>query len=194
MKKKIIVGTSLGLVLALALTVIILACVTKSYKPELDLQPKTVTIVELSTKDEFESGVAFSNNEKFEELLNKYDESFKQNVLSGIFSGNLSKDIQVKLMPGGNKLPTFSNGYTITFEYKNEMVLKVNGETYYHESHSDKEVLFSTVIFNVTDIKGYSTFNMYAKEVVGNKTYYYEISTIANTQNLYSYLTELSYS
>ena len=57
MKKKIIVGTSLGLVLALMLTVIILATVPRSYKPEIDSVPRSVKVVEISTGDEFETGV-----------------------------------------------------------------------------------------------------------------------------------------
>lgn len=190
MKKKIIIGVSLGLVVALIATIITLAVVQKSYKPEIDLSPKTVTVVEVSTGDEFTSGVAFANKEKHEEIVELFDESFKQNILGGIFAGNLSNQIEIDLV---SNLPSFSEGYKITFEYKADMVLKLNGEKYVYGTNTEKEILFQTIILNVTETEGYQQLSMYAKEVVSNKTYYYEITTIANTQNLYDYLSQLSY-
>lgn len=189
MKKKIIVGTSLGLVLALMLTVVILATVPRSYKPEIDSVPRSVKVVEISTGDEFETGVAFASSAKYEKIIELFDKSYEQSILSGMFSGK-SKDVEIELV---SSLPKFNKGYTITFEYKYDMVLKFNGETYYDDSNSQKEVKYQTIIFNVESSNGFNDFNIYAKEVVKNKSYYYQISSAADTRQLYSYLTELSY-
>ena len=190
MKKKIIIGVSLGLVVAIIATVVTLACVQKSYKPEFDLEPKTITVVELSSKDEFQTGVAYSNKETCLKIEELFEQGFKQSILSSIFTGNSSNKVEVEPV---SSLPTFSSGYTVTFEYKADMILKVNGEKYSPNTNSDKQVAFQTIIFNVNEQEGYESFNIYVKEVVGNKTYYYEVSTIANTTELYNYLGELSY-
>ena len=189
MKKKVILGVSLGLVVALVATVVTLALVKNSYKPEIDLTPKTLTVIELENKGQFETGEAFATKEKFNDIVELFDESFTQSVLAGLFSGNSAKNIKIKL----ESLPTFDNGYQITFEYKADMVLKLDGQEYKSDTNSDKQVLFQTIILNVTEQEGYNQICLYAKQVEGNKAYYYQITTVANTENLYDYLSELSY-
>lgn len=190
MKKKILIGVSLGLVLVLVATVIVLACVKKSYKPEIELAPKTVYVTEISTNSEYNTGEAFSTKDKFEKIVGLFDESFEQSILSSMFSGNLSNNVKIDLV---SQLPTFADGYKLVFEYKADMVLKLNGKPYVYNTNSTKEILFQTIILNVTEIDGYQSLSMYAKEIVDSKTYYYEIETLANTKALYDYLSGLNY-
>lgn len=185
MKKRVLIGVSLGVVVALLATVLVLALVNKSYKPEFDLQPKTAYIVEVSTDDRYETGVAFSNKEKFEKINDLFNKSFEQSILGGIFTGKISNKVECEAPV--KSLPSFSDGYQITFEFKADMELK------YYKANSDDKIVFQTLIVNITDTQGYQELSMYAKEVVSNQTYYYEITSIANTENLYDYLSQIDY-
>jgi len=190
MKKKILIIVSLALVVALITTTIVLAVVKKSYKPEFDLTPQTVRIVRQSDNAEFESSESHSSKEKFENVVNLFDDSFKQSVLGSIFGGNSSKRIDIELV---SKLPSFDEGYTFTFDYKADMVLKKDGKDFVYGTNTDKQIKFRQVIFNITDTNGFNQIYLYAKEVVGSNTYYYEISTIANVSALYDYMSELTF-
>ena len=190
MKKKIIIGVSLGLVVAIIATVITLACVKRSYKPEIDLSPRIV-IENVAEKTDYESGVAYSNKQEFEKFKDIFDKSFKQSILSSIFTGNSGNKIQIEPKGKTNPILSFKEGYTVTFDYGTERNLKLDGENY---SYSDKEVVYKTIIFNIAEQEeGYNQISLYAKEQVGNISYYYEISTIANTYELYDFLSELDY-
>ena len=92
-----------------------------------------------------------------------------------------------------SKLPSFEDGYTFTFDYKADMVLKKDGKDFVYGTNTDKQIKFQQVIFNITDTKGYNQIYLYAKEVVGSNTYYYEIATTANTSALYDYISGLTF-
>lgn len=190
MKKKILIIVSLAIVVALIATTIILAVVKKSYKPEFNLEPQTVVIVNQNNNTEFESSESHSTKEKFKNIVKLFDDGFKQNVLGSIFSGNSSKQIEIELV---SKLPSFDDGYTFTFDYKADMVLRKGGKDFVYGTNTDKQIKFQQVIFNITDTNGYNQICLYAKEVVGSNTYYYEIETIANMSALYDYMSELTF-
>ena len=190
MKKKILIIVSLALVVALITTTIVLAVVKKSYKPEFNLDPQTVRIVRQNDNTEFESSESHSTKEKFENIVKLFDDGFKQNVLGSIFSGNSSKQIDIELV---SKLPSFEDGYTFTFDYKADMVLRKDGKDFVYGTNTDKQIKLQQVIFNITDTNGYNQIYLYAKEVVGSNIYYYEIATIANTSALYAYMSELTF-
>ena len=190
MKKKILIIVSLALVVALITTTIVLAVVKKSYMPEFDLTPQTVRIVRQSDNAEFESSESHSSKEKFENVVKLFDDSFKQSVLGSIFGGNSSKRIDIELV---SKLPSFDEGYTFTFDYKADMVLKKDGKDFVYGTNTDKQIKFRQVIFNITDTNGFNQICLYAKEIVGSNTYYYEIETIANVSALYDYMSELTF-
>lgn len=190
MKKKILIIVSLALVVALIATTIVLAVVKKSYMPEFDLTPQTVRIVRQSDNAEFESSESHSSKEKFENVVKLFDDSFKQSVLGSIFGGNSSKRIDIELV---SKLPSFDEGYTFTFDYKADMVLKKDGKNFVYGTNTDKQIKFRQVIFNITDTNGFNQICLYAKEIVGSNTYYYEIETIANVSALYDYMSELTF-
>lgn len=190
MKKKIIISVSLGIVAVLIATTLVLALVKKSYKPEFDLAPKTVTIVQELDDKEFESSASHSTSKKFEKIVNLFDESFKQSVLASIFSGNSSNKVEISLV---SKLPTFSEGYTVTFDYKADMVLKKDGKDFIYGTNSDKQIKVQKIILNVVETNGFDQVFLYAKEVVGVNTYYYEITTTANFDSLYSYIGQCNF-
>ena len=119
-----------------------------------------------------------------------FADGFKQNVLGSIFSGNCSKQIDIELV---SKLPSFEDGYTFTFDYKADMVLKKDGKDFVYGTNTDKQIKFQQVFFKIPDTNGYNQIYLYAKEVVGSNTYYYEIATVANTSALYDYVSELTF-
>lgn len=190
MKKKVLIGVSLAIVLVIAVTTIVLAVVQKSYKPDFYLDPQTVKIVRLEDSMEFESSKSHSSSAKFEKFVDLFEQSFKQSVLGSIFSGNSSKNIDIELV---SKMPTFEGGYEITLDFKAEMTLKKDGKNFVSGTNSEKEIKYSKVIFNITEKNGYKQIYLYAKEVVGKNTYYYEISTVANTNELYNFVNGLAF-
>ena len=195
MKKKIILGVSLGLVVAIVISVITLACVQKSYQPEFDLTPKKLIVLEEATDDYYEAGVSLSTSqEQFEKIQELFEKSFKQSVLTSIFTGNISNDVKVNSNGTGELgVPSFKEGYTITFDYKAQMCLKENGEKITKGTYSEENVLFQTVMVNIVETEGFEKISLYALEEIGGKTYRHEITTIADTSELYDYLTELEY-
>ena len=46
---------------------------------------------------------------------------------------------------------------------------------------------------NIVETEGFEKISLYALEEIGGKTYRHEITTIADTSELYDYLTELEY-
>ncbi len=191
MKKKIILWVSLGLVLLLALAVILLAVLKKDYSPEFDLSPKAITITDSSSKNYYNYFANDNENEKvmFEKLISQYNDSMKQSILASMFSGHLSNNVEISLK---SSAPTLT-GYKVTLDFKADMTLKKDGKNFVYGTDSSKTIVFSEVMFAIDETKGYHEFNIYAIEHVDTKTNYYEITTLANTYELYQTISGLDF-
>lgn len=191
MKKKIILLVVLALAIILAGTFILLGCVKKDYAPEFSLTAKTIKIEDSSSNEYFnyEANENKNGKEMFNKLLAEYENSMKQSILAGIFSGTLSNEIDITLL---SKAPAFSD-YKVTFDFKAQMTLKKDGKNFVYGTNSEKTIEFSEVMFNLNDSKGFHEFNIYAIERQDGKTYYYEISTLANTYSFFKLVSTLDF-
>ena len=191
MKKKIILWVSLGLVLVLATAVVLLAVLKKDYSPEFDLSPKSMNITNSSSTGYYNYLATDDEKAKamFEKIVAQYNDSMKQSILASMFSGNLFKNIEISLK---SSAPTLS-GYKVEFDYKADMTLKKDGKDYVYGTDSSKTIKFQRIMFALDDTQGFHEFNIYAIEEINSKEYYYEITTIANTYELYQTVSSLEY-
>lgn len=191
MKKKIILWISLGLVLILALAIVLLAVLKKDYSPEFDLSPKTIEIYDSSSKHYFNDT---TGNEKekamFDKLISQYNDSMKQSILASMFSGHLSNSVEVSLKSTEPSL----TGYKVTLNFGANVTLKKDGKNFVYGTDSSKTIVFKEIMFWIDKTKGYHEFNIYAIENVDStKSNYYEITTLANTYELYQTITGLDF-
>lgn len=191
MKRKLGIIITLSVVGVLILATILLSVFNKNYKPEFDNTPYQVTITNANSSGFYNAGTAYTENqrENFDKFVRLFDNSFKQSVFASMLNGNLGNEVEIEYH--GTTVPT-SSGYRVELKYS-ETLLKKDGVAF-KQASSDPEREFTEIVFYVAEGNGYAQVNMYAKVQLTSTTIgYYEISTLANTSEMYGFLSELNY-
>lgn len=172
---------------AVVVGLILCAIIKVSYKPEIsgltysngdriEISVSGTTMIDCSDEN--------INYEKFNKIFNN---SFKLTILYSLFSGHLNDEVNVDEKITTNK-PTFV-GYKVEFIYATEQVLKNNGKEVALYENSNKPITYTSIVFDVAEDKGLTEVTMYL-ELSGVK--FKPVKTIANFDNLYTYISELS--
>lgn len=187
MKSKLWLIISLSLAGVLVLSTILLAVMSKSYKPELLQQPNTISVANQTGNGFYWTGLAYEgqDEENYNEIMSKFSSSFEQSILASMLNGNLNAEITISY---SSSLPA-KDGYRVTLFYPTT-TLKLNGEAY---KPSGSEITFQELSFDVKDGFGFNSVDLYAKVTSGSSTGYYKITTLASTKAMFDVLSELNY-
>lgn len=185
MKKisQIIAYAVLGvLVVGLVLT----AVLKKSFAPNIAIPAHTAGGVEIRVPN-MAKYEGLGDEEDYNEFVNLYNSSFELTLLYSIFSGKISREQTITNT--GTTAPSFTAGYVITFLYAEEQEIKVNGQVWHESVNSNTATTYKKVTFNIFEGKGLTTTYIYFYNNENNS--YYKLTTLANFDNLYNFISEL---
>lgn len=193
--KKTLSYVALGLIFVLAIVIIAFTFVEKNFNINLE-NPYSISIRNNGTESEsyfFDSDVS-ENKEIYNKLLNEYNNSYKQKIMSSLFQGILASNARIERV--NSSMSTIDSGTYLHFVYNDAQTLKLNGKVYtYHfpspSTSIDTNIPYSEAYVQVLDSNSMSQINVYVSKVgTSNLTYKYVV--YANQGNLFDYITELT--
>lgn len=188
--KKVLSIISLCLIGILATTIIIFSTVNTNYNLNLT-NPNyiEISINNSSAMESYDSNGDAEHKAVYDKVMSLYNDSFKQKIMSGIFSGVLfNKPTIVYNISSINTL--LNSGTYIIFNYNEEQTLKLNGEIYTYTSSSGSkttDIKYNKLYVEVKNTSSITTFNIYVKNI-NNDYSYYRYSVQAKQGELYKYI------
>ena len=175
-------------VLGLVVIGLILCSILKiNFMPEIKI-PTTETIgkIQITTTN----GTAFveSSNENInvQKFSSTFEDSFKLTVLYSLFSGKISNEQTIQQQASA---PSFS-GYKVQFIYNESQTLKKDGKNVPIADNATTPITYNRAVFDVKEGNGLTSASIYF--YTNGESKYYKLTTIANFDNLYTYISNLS--
>lgn len=185
MKKKISQIVTYSILAVVVLGFILCSIIKINFRPEMNL-PLIANgdkiQISLSGTAKVESS---DENIKYSEFTTKFDDSFKLTVLYSVFSGKISEELNVD----ETKSEPSYMGYKVQFIFAQEQTLKKDGKDVPIADNSSTPITFNSLIFDVAKDKGLTDVNLYFYK--NGETKYYKVTTVANFDDLYSYISEI---
>ena len=187
MKKKISQIIAYSVLSVVVLGLVLCAIIKINFRPEINL-PLVANGDKIQISLEGTAKVESSDeNINYKEFLNKFDDSFKLTVLYSVFSGKLGSELDIE----ETKTAPVYNGFKVQFIYTETQTLKKDGkEVTSGAVNSNTPVTFNSLVFDVADAKGLGEVNMYF--YTSGEEGYYKVTTIANFDELYKYISAIS--
>ncbi len=203
MAKKITAIVSLGVIGALILATIIMACITVNHNINCATPTNGVYVI-TSSVSVANSGTR-AKDEQAETIINYINEASKESSLTALFSGRLFSSAELKtssssvsnIRTGGTTLTTPSSAgysYFVCYKYSTPQVL-MDGNTkitYTDDDGNEVSYTYQELYFGITETDGVAEVNVYviSDELTNTTTYkyYYYYVLYADFDELYSYL------
>lgn len=184
MKKKISQIISFTVLAVVVLAVVLCAVIKLDFMPQMRL-PVYPEVIQI-TDSEANARTLSLTGEDFDKFVTTFNDGFKMSVLSALFSGKLGASISTPK----KVTSTTKSGYVVVFMYNEEQELTDNGEPVKTGKQSTETVKFTRVMFSIQAEKGLNeeTSLYFYKDT----TSYYQITTLANFDSLYEFITNLS--
>lgn len=188
--KKVLSIIALCLIGILAGTIIVLSCVNKDFNLNLNNPDFVEVWIDSTTsRKTFEKDDAYAENKEiYNQIMNLYNESFKQKLMSSLFNGTIGEKAVVKNW-GYNKSTTSitSSGTWLVFGYNDAQTIKVNGKDYTDNTSNTKN--YKKLFIQVKDSENMTTFDIYVQKEDSSNSYYYYTAR-AKQASLFEYLNE----
>ncbi len=183
----------LGIVFALALFIVISSVATVGLSPKFVAKPSVVYVYKANSTNS--SGVLTSDNEKYDDFMEYYNDMFTSSFLSALFNGRLSGyEISSPMTAASTSAITseFKSAY-IRFKYDDAIALTYNdGKEYVKETNTSKKITFKDLYFQISEEDKLQTLDMYVIDFestqTDGKTQYVKVSLMANTSDLFENL------
>jgi len=190
--KKVLSIISLCLIAVLAVAIIVFSTVNTNYNLNLTKPDYIeISINNSNTKESYYSNGDDEHKQVYNKVMELYNASYKQKIMSGIFSGVLfNKPTIIYSTSSVNSI--LNNGSFIVFNYNNEQTLTLNGKPYTYTSSSGSQttnIKYNKLYVQVKNSNSITTFNIYVKNI-DNDYSYYRYSVQAKQADLYSYIQE----
>lgn len=191
--KKVLSIVALCLIAILAGTIIVFSCVDRNYNIKL-ADPDFIQIQINSTENGesyFKTDSDSERQEKYNKVMELYNKSFKQKIMSGIFQGVISNSAKIERnVVSVNSFLT--SGTYIAFNYNDPQTLKLNGKIYEYKSgsYTEKNIQFQKVYVEVKNTDAVSDINIYVVNKGSQNYSYYHYVVKAKQANLYEYIQE----
>ena len=171
----------------LVLALILCSILKISFKPEMTV-PTTAEIgkVRISTTDGTAKVESNSENIGIENFNKKFNSAFELTILNSLFSGRIGSELKREKL---TTLPSRS-GYEVLYIYNEEQTLKVNGKEVTVADNSTTAIKYNRVIFSVEADKGLTETSLYF--YTNGTAAYYKLTSVANFNELYSYISDIS--
>lgn len=200
--KKIISIVIVSLVLALVLVTIILAIVPKKLENPVAQGYTSITVYS-GDKDQTyfytpnaTDADAIKENETFRKIESLHADSLKDNVLSALFQGTGSFDVQVTKTNYPNALTEAQDqsDNVLVFTYATgEQTLMINGKEYKDtSSFSSSVVTFDMVVMPIGDSNSFEECTIYLADRT-NKNSSYQVKFLAHQSDLADYISNLTF-
>lgn len=196
--RKILSYVALGFIVVLAGVIVALTFISKDYNINLNNPDRMKVYINNSA-----SNISFIKNDAdseenakiYSELLKKYNASYKQKIMSGLFQGILGDNAEIVKISGTSKTTALSGGTYLCFEYNEVQTLKLNGKVYQYERNDgnlEDPVEYKNVYIEVKDSSNMTNINIYVQELdsQGNSQdyFYYKFVVRASQADLYDYI------
>ena len=194
--KTIIFSTISAVVLALVITIIVLASITINLKPYFITRPSTLVVYT-------NSSLSFSpNDDNEEEFYSIYENSFDTTILTALFTGRLGayeivegrtgfySDATNKQGLNDTVRTSLGSNYIHLYYGQAQMLYNANGSAYTSRRDTSKEFYYNDVYFNITNEDQEQDVTFYFGAYNGNSTpVIVSITVKANTYAIYDYVT-----
>ena len=187
MKKKISQIVAYSVLSVVVLGLVLCAIIKINFRPEINL-PNLASGDKIQISLDGTSKVESSDeNINYKQFLNKFDDSFKLTILYSVFSGRVGSELEVQET---KTAPTY-NGFKVQFIYTETQTLKKDGKDVTSGAvNSNTPVTFNTLVFDVAEARGLGEVSLYF--YTSGEEEYYKVTTIANFDSLYAYISEIS--
>ena len=189
--KKLVSYIGLGIILAIIICVIVLACVPVRIMPNFEnLKPNEIKIYNSDSQSYIITNNEASANE-FNEVFNKVNDMATYSVLDSLFMGVMGQNYVVKSTSSSSKnLSTLisENDFVIQFDWADSQQIKNADGTDYSQSSQSK---FKKALIGISNNSGAKELYIYLYTSLDSNTAYYAYVVYANTQNLYNYCQNL---
>lgn len=189
--KKIVSYVGLGVIAAIIICVIILACVPVRIMPNFEnMKPNEIKIY----NSDSESYIITNNSastEEFNNIFNKVNDMATYSVLDSLFMGVMGENYVVKSTSSSSKnLSTLisENDYVIQFDWAESQQIKNADGTDYSQS---TQANFKKALIGISNNANAKEVYIYLYTSLETTTAYYAYVIYANTQNVYNYCENL---
>ena len=177
--------------LAVLVVSVVVSCFVKvSSKPEIN-GPDYYYVITDSQLSPLPFADKENNKEKYDEINNAFEKSFKEALLTSLFSGRLSFESKIEVYTSA---PTFK-GYKLKLGYGKAQKIMYKGKEYNPPTNSQETVEYKGILIDVQNGLGYTTnyiYYEYSYIDTNNvqQTGYYQQSIQANFDELYKVIAE----
>lgn len=198
-KSKIVAMAVMGVLGALAIAIILMSIIPKSYAVELPkTDPSYVYIYEGSSSAK--TTVYKDSDEKlYSKLMDAFDQSFSQSTLSALFQKELGNKVTYDYI--GTNTKTLKNiadenQYVLGFTYADLQTLTKNGKDYVcdelknNSAYENGVVKFQTLWVTVNKVEGVSELSIYVRRIIPDSQTNYAILKIT-TKSIQSELADV---
>ena len=176
--------------LAVIIVATIVSCFVKvSSKPQINSPDYYYIKLENQAEDQLADKV--ENKAKYDKINTAFENSFKENFLTSLFSGRISFESRIESLTNA---PSFL-GYKFKLGYATTQKIMYKGKEYNPPTNSQEIVEYTEILIDITSGAGYSTHYIYypysytdASNTV--QTGYYQQTIKANFDELYKLLAE----
>lgn len=192
--KKILSIVIISVVLALVAVTVILAVIPKTLYNPLNTEFQSVVIYRDKSEDVYIKDYSDKDREAFAKILELHEKSLKASVLSNMFQGTGSYDVNVVTKGQTdvkNNVILKDDVYAIEFRYLTAQTLKINGEEWKDEkTFSSKTVSYDKMYLIVTNNDSYEECTIYLTNEKDDSSY--QVKFLAHQEELYDYIKNLS--
>lgn len=169
----------------LVVLIVIAACITTNLKPKFIAQPDRIVIYnQSSTYGEFSS-----DQNKYEDFMDKFDQSFTSSYLVALFSGRLGDyaiEDEKENMTLSTALSKLNSGYYVEFKYMEDQTLTyANGDVYYSVFNKNQSITYNSIYFALSDQNDLSTLDIYVAYKTNSTSATYYVVRISQKANMY---------
>ncbi len=176
----------------LVVLIVVAACITTNLKPKFIGQPDRIVIYnQSSTYGEFSS-----DQQKYEDFMEKFDQSFTSSYLVALFSGRLGDykiEDEKENMTLSTALSKINSGYYVEFKYIDDQTLTyANGDVYYSVFNKNQKITYNSIYFALSDQNDLATLDIYVAYKTNSTSSTYYVVRISQKANMYDIYENIS--
>lgn len=200
MNSKLISNIFLGVIGALALCLILLAIIPKSYNIGISNEPYKITVYDGSVNNKYECSNNASETQKknYNQIGDLYNKMFSTSSLNALFSRILFYAPYYDYEYSRFSSLVSNNSYVIEFTYNDMQTLYKDGKPYTNpalngSSYVDNIATFQKVWIVINEFDGFGKITFYFENLDNTGYSIIKVETLGNTHELNKFLSELDY-
>jgi hypothetical protein len=158
-----------------------------NYRPQID-NPYIINIQDGSYA-KYIAASKENNTERYNEIVDEFNQSFNESVLTSVFSGKSGFTSIVSEYGKTNPNTNFT-GFRVEFVYEQEKTIMLNDKPYNPPTNTSKTISYTKILFDVTEEEGMARHYIYyvSFDEVSQKNVYYQQSVMCDFSDLHALL------